>query len=201
MSILLMGAGTGLLVAVSLTFILAFNMSRFRWIMDHDIHPLLEEHGLRKPDDGFESSGIKERMDAFHADVAEALAAPEREREARERRQSITFDPMVDESPLPAGPYPFNRPTASWARDIYEEGDWTYAAAWVKGRRKPRVVREQRYDSWRNELLARHGLTDASPATLTRIEHAATRIRILRHTSQAEAYQQACRKTAIADKR
>ena len=81
--------------------------------MDHDIHPLLEEHGLREPDDGFTSSGAKERMAAFHSDVAEALAAPEREREARERRRFTVFDPTVDKLPLPAGPYPFDRPTAS----------------------------------------------------------------------------------------
>ena len=108
-------------------------MSRLRWLMDHDIHPLLEEHGLREPDDGFTSSGAKERMAAFHSDVAEALAAPEREREARERRRFTVFDPTVDKLPLPAGPYPFDRPTASWARDIYEEGDWAYADAWVRG--------------------------------------------------------------------
>ena len=133
MSTLLMGAGMGLMVAISLAFILAFNMSRLRWLMDHDIHPLLEEHGLREPDDGFTSSGAKERMAAFHSDVAEALAAPEREREARERRRFTVFDPTVDKLPLPAGPYPFDRPTASWARDIYEEGDWAYADAWVRG--------------------------------------------------------------------
>ena len=191
MSTLLMGVGMGLMVAISLAFILAFNMSRLRWLMDHDIHPLLEEHGLREPDDGFTSSGAKERMAAFHSDVAEALAAPEREREARERRRFTVFDPTVDKLPLPAGPYPFDRPTASWARDIYEEGDWAYADAWVRGRRKPRVVREQRYDSWRNEVLARHGLTDAPSATLEHIEHAAARIRALHHTSPAEAYKQA----------
>ena len=101
MSTLLMGAGMGLMVAISLAFILAFNMSRLRWLMDHDIHPLLEEHGLREPDDGFTSSGAKERMAAFHADVAEALAAPEREREARERRRFTVFDPTVDKLPLP----------------------------------------------------------------------------------------------------
>lgn len=196
MSTLLMGAGMGLMVAISLAFILAFNMSRLRWLMDHDIHPLLEEHGLREPDDGFTSSGAKERMAAFHADVAEALAAPEREREARERRRFTVFDPTVDKLPLPAGPYPFDRPTASWARDIYEEGDWAYADAWVRGRRKPRVVREQRYDSWRNEVLARHGLTDAPSATLKHIEHAAARIRTLHHTSPAEAYKQACKEAA-----
>lgn len=104
MSTLLMGAGMGLMVAISLAFILAFNMSRLRWLMDHDIHPLLEEHGLREPDDGFTSSGAKERMAAFHSDVAEALAAPEREREARERRRFTVFDPTVDKLPLPAGP-------------------------------------------------------------------------------------------------
>ena len=106
MSTLLMGAGMGLMVAISLAFILAFNMSRLRWLMDHDIHPLLEEHGLREPDDGFTSSGAKERMAAFHSDVAEALAAPEREREAREWRRFTVFDPTVDKLPLPAGPLP-----------------------------------------------------------------------------------------------
>ena len=118
MSTLLMGAGMGLMVAISLAFILAFNMSRFRWLMDHDIHPLLEEHGLREPDDGFTSSGAKERMAAFHSDVAEALAAPEREREARERRRFTVFDLTVDKLPLhasapsttPAQPKPTNKP-------------------------------------------------------------------------------------------
>ena len=55
------------------------------------------------------------------------------------------------------------------------------------------MVREQRYDSWRNEVLARHGLTDAPSATLKHIEHAAARIRTLHHTSPAEAYKQACK--------
>ena len=55
------------------------------------------------------------------------------------------------------------------------------------------MVREQRYDSWRNEVLDCHGLTDAPSATLKHIEHAAARIRTLHHTSPAEAYKQACK--------
>ena len=157
MSTLLMGAGMGLMVAISLAFILAFNMSRLRWLMDHDIHPLLEEHGLREPDDGFTSSGAKERMAAFHSDVAEARAAPEREREARERRRFTVFDPTVDKLPLPAGPYPFDRPTASWARDIYEEGDWAYADAWVRGGGGSHA--------WCASNATTRGATKSSPAT------------------------------------
>ncbi|MBT1174503.1 hypothetical protein JS530_03090 [Bifidobacterium sp. LC6] len=197
---LLLAAGMGVLVAIGLCLVLAFNMVRYRWVMDHRIHPLLEREGLRRPDDGFVSSGVRERMEEFHRAERAAASAPDpsvAEREARERRRMVVFDPRFDVSPLPAGPYPFDRPMARWARDIYEGGDWKYADGWLRGvRSTPRVVRGLRLDAWRNEVLARYGLSVVSPVVLRRVERVARRERLWRGAGPARAYIIACEKTA-----
>lgn len=71
--LVLLGFGVGLLSAVPLTLGLAFNMLRYRRLMKKTIHPMLVEHGLRKPDDPWVSSGIRDELKEYEKQAGAAV--------------------------------------------------------------------------------------------------------------------------------
>ncbi|MBT1174509.1 hypothetical protein JS530_03120 [Bifidobacterium sp. LC6] len=172
-------------------------MVRFRRIVNRDIFPLLEREGLRKPDDGFVSSGVKGEMDAFQRrEDAVAGVGPD---DVLVRGFGVGPDAVARPAfraavprVVPDGPFPVaDRALIREAVGLLRAGDWRASDAWLAAGRG-----SGRWDAWRDVVLAGYGLSSQPKDVLDGIARRAWALRVSRHAGKARAYAMACAECA-----